>query len=226
MTCWELISPRRREPIESLAEIRAFRARVLYDGGRRPHFRTSEGSFTDCDRHDADAYHLLAREGSAIVGCVRLVPVPERGSCLTEELIGLRPFADMLLRLGVHRSDTLEGGRWIVDPQCRRGRLAVMLAAGGVAVARALGYELLCCPVGTATKQDRVLARLGLRAVPALPVIDVARFDDQLRVMYVYPTRTSTHFGALVDAMASELDLTGLRHVLTGRSCEACETNW
>jgi hypothetical protein len=206
MTAWELhAAPADTQP-RWLDEVSEMRGRVLYDGGRRPSFRLPDGRFADPDRLDRHAHHLLARVDGRLVGCVRVVPV--NGACgLTEQLLGANHFATALRVLGVERSRTIEGGRWMVDPTCRASRLAALLAAGGVAVARALGFEVLLCPVGTRGRQDRLLARLGLQPVPELPLVQVPQLDDELRVMYVHAVRPPTHFCELMDMMGEELRL-------------------
>jgi hypothetical protein len=61
---------------------------------------------------------------------------------------------------------------------------------------------LLFCPVGTGSKQDRVLARVGLAAVPGQPLIAVPQFEDELRLMHVCPSRPPSHVRELVADMA------------------------
>ncbi len=209
MIYWELDPPPHREQCAWLDEIRHFRARVLYDNGRRPTFRKDDGRYADDDRLDQAAYHLSAHVAGVLAGCVRLLPVPNGDICFTEELIGIPRFAAMLRGLGVNRGETIEGGRWIVDSIHRGSRLGVLLAAGGLAVARALEYRMLCCPVGTGTKQDRLLERLGLAAVPNLPPIAVPHLHDSLRVMHVFPSHPPGYLRELMDRMAVELKLAG-----------------
>jgi hypothetical protein len=161
----------------------------------------------DVDPLDSTAHHLSVRVAGVVAGCVRLLPLPDYDKGLTEQLIGPDRFAGMLRGLGVDRSESIEGGRWLVDPLHRSAQLGVLLAAGGVAVARALGFRVLFCPVGTRKNQDRVLARLGLAAIPNLPLIAAPHLDDDLRVMYVFPSRPVPHFRELMDRMAVELQL-------------------
>jgi N-acyl-L-homoserine lactone synthetase len=207
MIGWQLFAPPGEAPSGWLEEIREFRARILYDNGRRPAFRQGDGRYADNDRLDRAAHHVSARVAGLVVGCVRLLPVPEGDVCFTEQLVGAARFAEMLSDLGVHRSQTIEGGRWVVDPTHRASRLGVLLAAGGLAVARASGYRMLCCPVGTGRKQDRVLARLGWAPVPDVPLIAVPQLNDELRVMHIFPTRAAEHVRVLMDTMAVELKL-------------------
>ena len=123
MIGWGLLPPPAAAQFGCLDEIREFRARVLYDAGRRPAFRDADGCYADRDPLDRAAYHVYARVAGAIVGSVRLLPVPARDLCLTEQLIGPARFAQMLRTLNVNRVETIEGGRWVVDPAHRVGRL-------------------------------------------------------------------------------------------------------
>jgi hypothetical protein len=161
----------------------------------------------DLDGLDSTAHHLSVRIAGVVAGCVRLLPLPDDDKCLTEQLIGPVRFAEILRGFGVDRSECIEGGRWIVDPAHRSAQLGVLLAAGGVAVARALGFQVLFCPVGTRKTQDRMLARLGLAAIPNLPLIAAPHLDDDLRVMYVFPSHPVPNFRELMDKMAGELQL-------------------
>jgi N-acyl-L-homoserine lactone synthetase len=205
MIGWTLFAPPHDAPCGWLHEIREFRARVLFDNGRRPRFRQTGGRFVDGDRFDDAAHHVVARVDGVVAGCVRLLPVADSGMCLTEELIGAARFAEMLYGLGANRSQSVEGGRWVVEPTYRTRGLGVRLAAAGVAVARALGYRVLFCPAGTGGKQDRVLARLGLAAVPDMPLIPVPHLDDELRLMCVCPGRPAPHLRELMDSMTVAL---------------------
>ena len=122
MTGWELFAPPGEAQFGWLDEIREFRARVLYDNGRRPAFRQGDGRYADSDRRDRAAHHLSARVAGVMAGCVRLLPVPDGDVCFTEQLVGPARFAEILSDLGVDRSQTIEGGRWVVDPTYRAGR--------------------------------------------------------------------------------------------------------
>jgi hypothetical protein len=205
MITWELFLAPGDKQARWLAEVREFRGRVLYDSGRRPGFRQVDGRYVDDDPLDRLAHHVFARVDGVIAGCVRLLPVSNEAMCLTEQLIGIGRFTEMLHALGANRGESIEGGRWVVDPMYRVLRLGVLLAAGGVAVARAFRSRLLFCPVGTGRKQDRVLSRVGLAAVSGLPLISAPQFDDELRLMYVCPDRPAPHFRETVERMATVL---------------------
>lgn len=211
MIIWELHpAPRDMQP-RWLDEVWEMRGRVLYDGGRRAGFRLAEGRFADSNQLDQQAHHLLARVDGALVGCVRLLPVSASEVCLTERLLGPGPFAKMLACLGVNRSQSIEAGRWIVDPshRDRASRIAMLLAAGGAAAARAFGFAMGFCAAGTRDKQDLLLARLGLQQVPELPLIFVPELDDELRVLYLNANSPALHLREFMDTMAAVLQLAG-----------------
>jgi hypothetical protein len=142
-----------------------------------------------------------------MVGCVRLVPPVAGLTGITDRVLGPECLAETLASLEVTREQTVESSRWIADPDFRALRVGVMLAAGAVATARALGFKLLFCAVGTRDKQDRVLSRLGLRRVPGIPLVQVPAFDDELCVMYIYPESPPTHLAELMAEMDVALQL-------------------
>src|ERR1700730_11667209 len=124
-----------------LKEVRSLRGSVLFDNGRRRHFRTEDGRFFDGDPIDRYSYHILAYDAMRLVGCVRVYRLASIGpACVTEKILGEKRFTEMLHKLGVHRTATIEIGRWIVHPAYRAsGRLGVQLAAGSAALAKRLG---------------------------------------------------------------------------------------
>src|SRR5215469_10127590 len=58
-----------------LKEVRSLRGSVLFDNGRRPHFKTGNGRFCDADPIDLYAYHILAYDRMRLIGCVRVYPL-------------------------------------------------------------------------------------------------------------------------------------------------------
>jgi hypothetical protein len=129
---------------EWVDEVRSLRGAAFFDNGRRPRFKTDDGCYADSDPIDLHAWHVLAYVGDSLVGCVRVYPLAAGGpQCSTERLLGEERFSEMLFRLGKDRDNTIEIGRWVVDPALRaQGSLApgigVQLAAGAGALAFAL----------------------------------------------------------------------------------------
>ena len=216
MIHWELHTPAGLTAPGWLEEISELRGRVLYESGRRPGFRRTDGRFADPDPRDMHAYHILARLEAQLVGCVRLLIPVAHTPGVTEGLLGLERFMSMLKLLGATRNGSIEAGRWIADPAYRGSRVGVLLAAGAIATARSLSVKVLFCPVGTREKQDRVLARLGLKPVPHVPLIAMPAFDDEVRVMHIFPAQPLPHIAELMDAMATELRLWGKTTFVSG----------
>jgi hypothetical protein len=135
--------------------------------------------------------------------------------CVTEQILGDTPFAKLLRRLGTQRADTVEIGRWIVDPEYRgNGRLGTRLAAASAALAAALGsgsvvrQGVVLCSVGTGDQQDLMLRRVGLAAVPATQTVECPSFNDDVRVMYCTRTdQLSIRFRSFMNEMAETLGL-------------------
>lgn len=206
MIRWELLGPG-VVSANWLDEVSELRGRVMYGGGRRPEFRLADGQYVDSDPLDIPSYHILARVGGKLVGCLRLLNADEQVQGLTERLLGPDRFVEILQFLGTTKQDSVEAGRWVADPDYRRLNLGVMLAVGAISTAKALGFSLLYCSVGTRGKQDRVLSRLGLKSIPDLPLFTVPMFDDELRVMYIVPNQPQPQIGELLGTIANELNL-------------------
>jgi hypothetical protein len=100
-----------------LKEVRSLRGSVLFENGRRRHFRIEGGRFFDADPIDLYAYHILAYDSMRLVGCVRVYSLVSNGfSCVTEQILGEKRFSETLHKLGAQRTQTVEIGRWIVHP--------------------------------------------------------------------------------------------------------------
>lgn len=103
---WRLCPPPVRQAHQAdelpawLREVRALRGLVLFDNGARPHFKDSNGAFSDDDAIDLYSHHILAYHGSALVGCSRVYHLEDGPPCLAEALLGEQPFSTMLGTLG------------------------------------------------------------------------------------------------------------------------------
>jgi hypothetical protein len=205
---------------EWIDEVRSLRGAALFENGRRPHFRTTEGGFADSDPIDLRAWHLLAYAGDRLVGCVRVYPLALEGpACLTELLLGEAQFSRMLRNLGRHRDNAIEIGRWVVDPALRiSGSLApgiaVQLVAGAGAIAFALVNQsenengVAIFSAGSRYKQYQVLSRLGLRPVSGIDPVASTEYDDVIRVMYcTNAQQLQSRFRRMMDAMAEAIGI-------------------
>lgn len=119
----------------------------------------------------------------------------------------------MLHQQGAQRSDTVEIGRWVVDPAYRaNGRPGTQLAAAAAALATALGdgsvarRGMVVCSVGTGDQQDLMLSHIGLTAIPVTQPIRCDDFNDDVRMMHCIGTdQLNTWFRKVMDEMAKTI---------------------
>ena len=201
--------------------VRSLRGSVLFDNGSRPQFIGRDGRFFDADPIDLYSHHVLAYDGTRLIGCVRIHRlIPNGPACVSERIFGAKRFSAMLHELGVARTETIEIGRWIVHPAYRAtSRPSGQLAAASAALAMRLRHEVMAergivvCSVGTRDRQDSMLGRIGLTPVPAMDPIDCDDFNDKVRLMYCRNThQLHPRFLRMMDEMAKTL---GLAHALS-----------
>jgi len=220
---WQLRLPlaktthREGSPLPSwLTHVRSLRGSVLFDNGRRPQFMARDGRCFDADPIDPYSYHILAYDGTRLVGCVRIYHLAPNGpACVSERAFGEKRFSAVLRELGVTRTETIEIGRWIVHSAYRAtGRPSGQLAAASAALAMTLRHSVLAergivvCSVGTGDRQDSMLARIGLVAAPAMDPTHCDDFNDKVRLMYCNGIRQlHPRFLRMVDEMAKTLAL-------------------
>ena len=125
----------------------------------------------------------------------------------------------MLRRMGKNRDNTIEIGRWVVNPTFRIPRslapgIGVQLAAGAGALAFALANQsedvngVAIFSAGSQDKQYLMLSRLGLRQVSGIEPVASTEYDDVIRVMYCTNTRElQPRFRRMMDAMAESIGL-------------------
>jgi predicted GNAT family N-acyltransferase len=205
---------------EWLDEVRSLRGAALFDNGRRPKFKTDDGCYADSDPIDLDAWHVLAYAGDSLAGCVRVYPLARNSApCLTETLLGEKQFLETLLKLGSHRNNAIEIGRWVVDPALRAQNglapgIGVQLAASAGALALALVNQseaanaIAIFAAGSQDNQYLMLSRLGLKTVSGVEPVISAEYDDVIRVMYCTRTqKLQPRFQRMMDAMASTVGI-------------------
>jgi hypothetical protein len=166
-----------------LAELREMRGRVLYDQGRRPCFRMSDGKFDDPDPADLLAHHIVAQSGGHPVGCARIVPSKHLRSGFVSGTIGGQLFEAILEQLGTNPEQVCEASRWAVVPECR-GLLGRQIVVAAWAVARWLSFRTAFVLAFTCQKQDHALIRMGARPVPGLSLFPSTISNDQCRLLY------------------------------------------
>jgi predicted GNAT family N-acyltransferase len=205
---------------EWLDEVRSLRGATLFDNGRRPKFKTDDGCYADSDPIDLYAWHVLAYAGDSLVGCVRVYPLAGNGvPCLTETLLGEKQFLETLRTLGSHRNNTIEIGRWVVDPALRAQNglapgIGVQLAASAGALALALVNQsedvnaIAIFSAGSRDNQYLMLSRLGLRPVCGIEPLIATEYDDVIRVMYCARNqKLQRRFQRMMDAIAKAIGI-------------------
>jgi hypothetical protein len=75
-------------PPTTAQQIAEFRARVLYDAGRRPSFRREEGGYDDADPLDRYAFQIAVRRDGDIIGCIRANPTSTSPPSSMAKLLG------------------------------------------------------------------------------------------------------------------------------------------
>lgn len=161
-----------------VAEVRAFRAEVFFDVGRRPSFAAADGGFADSEEADHYACHLVCRDRTgALAGCLRTGRADLLPSSAVEEHLGGHRTAQLIRDLGVDRAQVLELGRLAVAPDRRlRGTAATLLLASHV-MARRLGCVILWGTVAEGDGQHRFLIRFGTNVLPDTSAF-VPRYND------------------------------------------------
>ncbi|WP_330328829.1 GNAT family N-acetyltransferase [Streptomyces sp. NBC_00536] len=156
------------EAAELVGSIRELRARILFDRGRRPDFRTPEGGYADDQELDFGAWHFVGRREAdgPPLGYVRL-STPETGALFqSRAYLGADRYEEVLREHGLGVAETFEHSRLVVEHQARKLGLGVHLNATAIAAARCLGAKAMIGTSGTADGQDRFHERFGFRPVP------------------------------------------------------------
>jgi Acetyltransferase (GNAT) domain len=225
-TKFEFVAPQSAELTSTesshnwLTELREMRGAVLYNNGRRPHFRKGNGSFDDPDPIDLQAYHILAYSRGRLAGCARVALLTDIQSGPIASVIGAQRFDRILWDLATTRERACEASRWIVTPDCR-GRLGPQIVAASWALARWLSVEIAFVLAGTRDKQDVALVRMGARAISGLPVFPATLFDDELRLLYFNVMHPSEPMQRQMNEAAAALNLEGAERVAVGRFNDA-----
>ncbi|WP_217651711.1 ThiF family adenylyltransferase [Mangrovactinospora gilvigrisea] len=181
--------------------VRRLRARILFDHGRRPDFRTALGEFEDDQELDFGAWHFVARDGDGeALGYVRLC-VPEVGEQFqTRAFLGAERYAALLREHGLDAADTYEHSRLVVEHRARKLGLGIHLNAAAIGAARHLGARAMVGTSGTADGQDVFHARFGFRPVDGTRRYAEQYTEDVVVMMYRAAERAGEH-AALVEEL-------------------------
>ncbi|WP_405867816.1 ThiF family adenylyltransferase [Streptomyces sp. NBC_01515] len=185
---------------ELVGGVRELRARILFDRGRRPDFRTSGGGYADDQDLDFGAWHFIGRReaGGPPLGYVRL-STPETGELFqTRAYLGAERFEECLREHGLGTAETFEHSRLVVEHQARKLGLGIHLNAFAIAAARCLGAKAMIGTSGTADGQDRFHERFGFRPVAGTRRF-VERYTEDVVIMLYRSALPAGEFAGLVE---------------------------
>lgn len=166
----------------TVAEVRAFRSEVFFEGGRRPSFQAADGRPADAEDADYHACHLVCRdEAGALSACLRLGRVDLLPSSAVEEHLGAERAAKLIGELGIDRVQVAEVGRLAVAPGHRRQGGAAMLLMTSHVLARRLNCPVIWATVGEGDGQHRFLIRFGTTLLSESSAF-VPRYNDTASV--------------------------------------------
>ncbi|PYC66079.1 ubiquitin activation protein [Streptomyces tateyamensis] len=172
---------------ELVGRTRELRARILYDRGRRPDFRTPGGRYADDQELDFGAWHFFARrrpQGQPL-GYVRL-STPETSELFqSRAYLGTERFEDVLREFGLGPAETFEHSRLVVEHHARKLGLGIHLNAVAIAAARHLGAKAMIGTSGTADGQDLFHERFGFRPLPGTRRYVEHYTEDVVAMLYL-----------------------------------------
>ncbi|MER6690404.1 ThiF family adenylyltransferase [Streptomyces minutiscleroticus] len=188
-----------------LERTRRLRARILYDRGRRPGFRTADGVYADEQDLDFGAWHFIARREphGRPVGYVRLA-TPETGRLFqTRAYLGADRYEEVLRAYGVGATETFEHSRLVVEHHARKLGLGIYLNAVAIAAARHLGAKAMIGTSGTADGQNLFHERFGFRPVPETRR-HVERYTEDVVVLLYRAAGPAGEYNALVEGLEDQ----------------------
>jgi predicted GNAT family N-acyltransferase len=188
-----------------LRETRQLRARILYDRGRRPGFRSQDGAYADDQELDFGAWHFFARRGQddRPLGYVRLSTPHTTELFQSRAYLGWERFEEVLREYGLGPAETFEHSRLVVEHHARKLGLGVQLNAVAIAAARHLGAKAMIGTSGTADGQDLFHERFGFRAVPGTRRY-VEQYTEDVVAMLYRAAEPAGEYRALVEQLEEE----------------------
>lgn len=189
----------------ALEQIRAFRAEVFYDNGRRPSFRGADGLFRDVEDIDEHACHIVCRDpDGAIAGCLRVARADLIPSSAVVEHLGAERTEQEMRALGLGPSRFMEVGRLAVDSgQRRRGVARALLMTSHVLACR-LGCLVMWGTAGQGDGQDKYLSKFSSGVLPDSSA-KVAKYEDEACVVVHDHRLTLPYIQPALDLVELEL---------------------
>ena len=150
-----------------LDAVRALRARIPVDHGRRPAQLREDGGHAEDQDLDFGAWHFIARRspGGPPLGYIRLSTPDTDARFRSRGFLGDERYEELLAAEGFGTADVFEHGRLVVEHQARRFGLGLHLNALAIGAAHHLGARAVIGTSGTKDGQDRFHERFGFRPV-------------------------------------------------------------
>ncbi|MGV9410547.1 ThiF family adenylyltransferase [Nocardia sp. NPDC003693] len=191
-----------------MERLRALRARILYDNGRRPEFRDAAGAHVDDQELDYGAWHFVARrhrEGP-VLGYIRLSTPDTAELFQSRAYLGDARYEQLLAAEGAGIATTYEHSRLVVEHRARKLGLGAHLNAVAIGAAHHLGAELMIGTSGTRDGQDHFHGRFGFHPVDGTRCY-VERYTEEVVILVHRTAAGAGEYTGLVARMRDEFPL-------------------
>jgi predicted GNAT family N-acyltransferase len=191
-----------------LQSICLFRSFVLYDAGFRKDFGQHGSSFGDIQYSDFESYHVVAFQGSEIVGTVRITPAT--AETVASSVLGEAGFNSLLHRLVADKKSAVEINRLMIDERFRKQKLGQTLMYAAVALVDHLWKSENMTIIGTAgncTKQTEFFLKYtDYRRIEGLQNQYAEKFNDEVTFLE-YGSKPYRHGVDWVEFFANQFSL-------------------
>lgn len=189
-------------------ELEELKNRLLAVSGRRSYSVRAEELLarSPASEEGASAWHLVCRDASGPVLCVRLQRFDGGPASPFESLVA--PAAQAAFWAGEKhpRASSGEVSRWLVTRGADQ-RLFARAIAGLWALARSLGLSAVYTWAGTRDGQASVLMRVGAKLVSSLAPVSSETFSDELCAVRFELDAPPAVLAPLIDDMGAKLGL-------------------
>jgi hypothetical protein len=168
-----------------LAELRRFRAEMLYADGLRPKYRALDGTYRDDDPCDPFSYQVVGWLDDVPVATMRVVPLAATRAGMCERLLGTSVLEPVLDVIGADRATTCEGSGWAVHAGRRGAAMGMRSLAAGIAVARVLGMRTMVGAVGIRYGALYRALSVGYRRAPGVDPVPVPALVDDVQLIHM-----------------------------------------
>jgi hypothetical protein len=148
---------------------------------------------------------VTVREEGALIGCVRVTPLPEYSRSFIGGRVGPSNLKAAVNLLNFARTDCAEAGRWIVAPSARGTIVGPILLVSLWVIGQWLDKRCLFGAVGVRDGQSTMVGRCGGHFAPGLDPVFIKEYDDELSVMYFDlnhpPPRVATQLSRVRDIL-------------------------